>query len=221
MKFHRSPRFLRTAAGTTAFAAAATLALGGTWALFSDSDTSSSNSFTAGTVTVDAVPGSTTCTLTGMMPGDSSTGYGSGSQSFGPCSYKVKYTGSASAWLAVDVAVGAGSPSLFTGDSNGLQLLVKKGSTTIISGTQYASMAGTGTTISTSTPVTNILLSGVPASTNDELQFDINYLLPFLAPNALQGGSATVTLTFHAVQSANQPIGGCVAGRQCTDIVWS
>jgi hypothetical protein len=29
-----------------------------------------------------------------------------------------------------------------------------------------------------------------------------------------------VTLTFHAVQASNQPLGGCVAGRQCSDITW-
>ena len=32
--------------------------------------------------------------------------------------------------------------------------------------------------------------------------------------------AATVTLTFHAVQASNQPLGGCVAGRQCSDITW-
>ena len=36
----------------------------------------------------------------------------------------------------------------------------------------------------------------------------------------LQGADTSITLTFHAVQSANQPIGSCRAGRQCNTITW-
>ncbi|MEY4031135.1 MAG: hypothetical protein RL573_46, partial [Actinomycetota bacterium] len=39
--------------------------------------------------------------------------------------------------------------------------------------------------------------------------------------NSLQGGTASITLTFHAVQAANQSVGSCVAGQQCSTIVWS
>ena len=90
-----------------------------------------------------------------------------------------------------------------------------------MNGTTYKTISGTDTTVATNTAVENILLSATPAATNDQAQFDVNYLLPLIAPNALQGGSATVTLTFHAVQSSNQPLGSCVAGRQCNTIVWS
>ena len=221
MKLFRSARFFQSAAGITAVAAVGTLTLGGTWALFSATESNASDSFTAGTVEVGTVSGSTTCNVSVLMPGDSSTAFGSGSASLTPCSYKVKYTGTATAWLAVDITVGSGSPSLFTGASTGLQLLIKNGSTTLMNGTTYKTISGTDTTVATNTAVQNILLSATPAATNDQAQFDVNYLLPLLAPNALQGGSATVTLTFHAVQSANQPIGSCVAGRQCNTIVWS
>jgi hypothetical protein len=155
------------------------------------------------------------------MPGDSSSSFGSGSESFTPCNYKVKYTGTATAWLAVDVLVDGGSPNLFTGTGTGLQFLVKAdGSTSIMNGTTFLNAAGSATTVTSGASATNILVSATPAVTNDTLQFDIDYLLPLLAPNALQGGTANITLTFHAVQSANQPIGSCVAGRQCLDIVW-
>ena len=221
MKFLRSASHLRIAAVAAAVAAAGTLTLGGTWALFGATESSADNTFSAGTVEVGTVAGSTTCTVSTLMPGDSSTNYGSGSASLTPCSYKVKYTGSASAWLAVDIAIGSGSPSLFTGTSTGLQLVVKNGSTTLLNGTTYKTITGTDTTATTSAAVANLLLSTTPAATDDELQFDVNYLLPLLAPNALQGGSASITLTFHAVQSSNQPIGSCVVGRQCNTIVWS
>jgi hypothetical protein len=156
------------------------------------------------------------------MPGDSSTGYGSGSASLTPCTYNVIYTGSASAWLAVDVSIVSGATSLYTGTSTGLQFLVAvQGGVTIINGTTYKVLAGTDTAVAAGTPVTNVLLSSTPAVTSAAVQFNLNYLLPLLAPDVLQGGSASVALTFHAVQSSNQPLGSCLAGRQCNTIVWS
>jgi hypothetical protein len=37
----------------------------------------------------------------------------------------------------------------------------------------------------------------------------------------LQGATTSISLTFRAVQSANQPVGSCVVGRQCNTISWS
>jgi predicted ribosomally synthesized peptide with SipW-like signal peptide len=207
--------------GLAAIGAVGVLTLGVTLSLFSDSDTSATNTFVAGTVEVGPDGASTTCSANQIMPGDSSSNFGQGSQSLTPCNYKVKYTGTASAWLAVDILVNGGTPNLFTGTGTGLQFLVKAdGSTSIMNGTTFLSTAGSATTVTAGTVATDILVSGTPAVTNDTLQFDIDYLLPLLAPNALQGGTADITLVFHAVQSANQPIGSCVAGRQCTDITW-
>jgi hypothetical protein len=90
----------------------------------------------------------------------------------------------------------------------------------VIDGTSYKNTSGVATTVSAGTPVTNILLKSTPAATNDALTFSVDYLLPLTAPNSLQAGSASVQLTFHAVQSANQTT-SCVAGNQCTSIVWS
>lgn len=208
--------------GLAALGAVGVLTLGTTFSLFSDSDTSATNTFVAGTVEVGPDGASTTCTIAQIMPGDSSTDFGSGSATKTPCTYNVKYTGTATAWLAVDVLINGGTPNLFTGSSSGLQYRVRAdGVTGIINGTTYSNAAGSPTTVVAGTPVTNILVSGMPAATNDTVQFNIDYLLPLLAPNTLQGGTAEITLTFHAVQSANQPIGTCVAGRQCLDITWS
>jgi predicted ribosomally synthesized peptide with SipW-like signal peptide len=193
-----------------------------TSSLFSDTQTGVANTFEAGTVEVGV--GSTTrvCTVSDLLPGDSSSSYGSGSQSLSPCVYDVVYTGTSTAWLAVDIAVTGGPPSLYTGDGSGLQLkLDANGSTTFVSGTSYTAVNGSPTNIASGSTVRNLLVSATPATKDTSVLFNVNYLLPTLAPNALQGASASVTLTFHAVQSANQPLGSCVAGRQCNSITWS
>ena len=214
-------RITYTGAGIAALAAAMLVTIGATMALFSATQTGGTNQFSTGTVSVADRPASVTCNVSSMLPGDSSASFGSGSASLPTCDYRVKYTGSAPAYLAVDVLVGSGSPSLFTGGSTGAQFkLAVSGGATIVNGTTYKSQAGTDTAVSAGTAVTNILLSATPAVTDDEVTFTLDYALPLAAPNSLQGGSTSVTLTFHAVQAANQSLGTCAAGRQCTSITW-
>jgi predicted ribosomally synthesized peptide with SipW-like signal peptide len=221
MKTSRKRPLIVFGGGLAAIGAVGVLALGTTLSLFSDSDTSATNTFVSGTVEVGPNGASTTCSVGQIMPGDSSTNYGSGSTAMTPCTYNVVYTGTAPAWLAVDVLVDGGTPNLFTGTGEGLQFLVRAdGETNIVDGTSYLDPGGSPTVVSAGSAVTDILVSETPAVTNDTVQFGIDYLLPLLAPNALQGGTAEITLTFHAVQSANQPIGSCIAGRQCLDITW-
>ena len=228
MQFTNNVKFLNIVAGLAAVAAVGTLTVGGAWALFSASETSGNNSFVAGTVAVgDGSSASTTCDVTGMMPGDSSAGFGSLNQALSACAYRVKYTGSASAYLAVDIAIAApsaalpSSPALYDTSATGLQVNISDGTSTFMNGTTFKVLDGADTTVTAGTPVTNLLVSTNPAATGDEFTFDIRYALPTLAPNSLQGGSATVTLTFHAVQSANQTSDGCTAGQQCNTITWS
>ncbi|NBN89620.1 MAG: hypothetical protein EBV24_04790 [Actinobacteria bacterium] len=220
-----SPRVRKMLLGlgiTAALAGIGAVVVGTTSALYSATQTSATNTFNSGTVTVGLGSTSTTCAITNMVPGDSSTGYGAGSQALTQCNYKVKYTGSATAWLAVDVAVNAGSTPLYTATTDGLQMLVKTaGGVTLVNNTTYKNPAGTDTTLSSGSVASNLLISGSPAVTDDVFQFNIDYLLPLLASNATQGGSASITLTFRAVQSGNQPILACVAGRQCNTITWS
>lgn len=220
------------AAGVAAsMAALITFALGATTALFSDSEAGADNTFNSGTVTV--APGSSAsavCTITEMMPGDSSTNFvgagslANGNNALAPCDFKVKYTGSASAWLAVDVVITGGATSLYTGTDGGFQTLVAVDNganiVNVVNGVTYKNTAGVNTTLVSSVAATDILINSTPAVTNEAFTFDIDYALPLAAANALQGGSATVKLTFHAVQSANQPINGCVEGQRCTGITW-
>jgi predicted ribosomally synthesized peptide with SipW-like signal peptide len=188
--------------GLLALAAAGALTIGATLSLFSASDSSSASAFATGTVAVGlGDSASVTCNVTEMSPGDSSTGAATGSKSLDKCTYNVKYTGSLPAWLSVDVTVNTTGTNLYTAGATGLQFYVKNGSTSIIDGVNYKVVGGTNT------PVT----SGVT----------VEHILPLLAPNALQGGTTSIALTFNAVQSANQPIGSCVAGRQCNSITWS
>lgn len=211
------PRYLFSAvlmAGALGFAA------WGTTALFSDSLTNSADSFTAGTVTVGNGPTSTTCTVTELAPGDSSTGYGSGSVDKVRCTFNVEYTGSLPAYLGVDVNLLNGATALYTGATEGLQMAIAADGVPVMTGTSFKNQAGVSTPVVAGSTVDNILLSTTPVNTGEKVTFTVDYLLPLAAPNALQGGSSSVELTFHAVQSANQTT-SCVAGRQCTTIVWS
>lgn len=211
------PRYLFSAvlmAGALGFAA------WGTTALFSATMSNSADSFTAGTVTVGNGPTSTTCSVTELAPGDSSTGYGSGSVDKVRCTYNVKYTGSLPAYLGVDVNLVNGATALYTGTANGLQMAIAADSVPVVTGTSFKDQSGASTPVVAGTIVNNILLSTTPVNTGKTVTFTVDYLLPLAAPNALQSGSASVQLTFHAVQSANQTT-SCVAGRQCTTIVWS
>lgn len=211
-----------TLAALTTAAAAAALTIGATLALFSATETGGTNTFASGTVEVGENGASTTCSVSGMMPGDSSSNHPLGSKTLTPCNYKVKYVGSASAYLAVDILVTAGTKVLYDGSDLGLQFNVATGTgLSLMSGTKYKNSSNTATTVTAGTAATNLLLSKSAAVTNDTWQFDVNYLLPIDAPNSFQGSTATITLTFHAVQAANQSVASCTAGSECTAISWS
>jgi spore coat-associated protein N len=225
MRTSMKRRLALGAAAATTVGAVATLVAGFTFGLFSATESSGANTFTAGTVTVGAgSPASVTCTISNMVPGDSSSGASAGSKSDTPCTYNVKYTGSASAWLAVDVAVSNGSTVLYDGTATGLQLYLKDGSSTYVNGTTFAQQGGTSASLPTGT-TSNLLVSTSPAATNTAVNLSLDYALPAAAGNGYQGGSTTVTLTFHAVQSGNNALpSGCAAGQQCnagSGFAWS
>lgn len=189
-------------------------------------EASGANSFTAGTVSVgDGTPVSVTCSQSGMVPGESSSGATSGTKADSPCTLNVKYTGNASAYLAVDVAIGNGTTKLYDGTATGLQYFLKDGSSTsYVSGTSYTQEGGTSAALPAA-GASNLLVSRTPASTNTAVNFTLDDAFPAAAGNAFQGGSSTVTLTFHAVQSGSNPLpAGCVAGQQCNasgSFAWS
>jgi len=194
-----------------------------TSALFSDTTTGSVNLINSGTVTVGpGTASSVVCAVTNLVPGDSSSGHSLGSKARTQCKYSVKYTGTAPAYLAVDLNVAAGTTPLYTNDSVGLRWLIRDGTTTYVNGHQYVDQDDVSHTITAGTPVTNLLVSTTPASTDDEVVFTVDYLLPTTAGNAYQAGATSVQLTFHAVQSGNQTLpAACAAGQQCAGLVWS
>lgn len=193
----------------------------GTVALFTDVEVPGANTFESGTVALDLGSATSTCTIPVLVPGDSSTGWGSGSVDRPKCRIELLYTGSATAWLGVDVLVDGAASNLFTGGADGIQLALRTGNgVTVLNGTTYSDAGGTARTLAVGTKVDGILLAASPAVTGDTMTLDLDYLLPTAAPNALQGRSTTVTLTFRAAQASNQPILSCVAGRQCGTINW-
>lgn len=219
-------------ATVTTVGAVATLVAGFTFGLFSSSESSGANTFTAGTVTVGLGTGTTTtCTITSLMPGDSSTGYtSSGSKADTQCAYSVEYTGSANAWLGVDMTVADGTSALFgSGSSQGIQFLLKDGTpTTYVSSdatdtgntgfTSYTQEGGTSAALP-ATGASNLLVSTTPAATGTQVQFTLDYGMPLDTGNAFNltpASSVTVTLTFHAVQASNNVLpADCLAGQQC------
>jgi hypothetical protein len=232
MSKKKKKRIAIIAGSVATVGAAATLAGGVTFGLFSASGAGGANTFTGGTVTVGTgTPVSVNCVITNMVPGDSSSGAAIGSKAATACTYNMKYTGSATAWMAVDVAVSNGTTPLYDGTATGLQLYLKDGtpstyltSTAPTAGTTFAAQGGAATSLPTGTTA-NLLVSTTPAAPNTSVSFTLNYAVPIATGNAYQGGSATVTLTFHAVQAGNNPLpGACVAGQQCnptTTFLWS
>ena len=231
MSFMTKKRLLLSAGGFATVAAVGTLVAGTTLGLFSANEVSGSNSFTAGTVTVTTdTPASVTCAITNMVPGDSTAGAGIGNGSDTKCTYNVKYSGSANAWLGVDIAVANGGTSLYDGTATGLQLYLNDASSTNYvtstaptAGSTYRNTSNAATSLPTGT-TSNLLVSTSAATTGTTVHLSLDYALPIASGNGYQGGSATVTLTFHAVQSGNNtPAGGTCnnAGEQCTSISWS
>jgi len=213
MKISRK-RLLISAGGITAVGAVATLVLGSTLGLFSATQTSGPNTFTAGTVTLTN-PTTVACTVGPMAPGDSSTGYspaitGQTDSPTAPCTFAVTYGGNLPAYLGVDIAITG--TSLYDGTSSGLQLEISDGTTSY---TTSGAINGT----------TDLLVSKTPdaASSNTVHTLTVNYALPTAAGNAYQGLSSTITLTIHAVQSGNNNfVGACTAGSTCgTAANWS
>lgn len=68
-------RLLVAASGMTALGAAATLVAGVTFGFFSATTSPSTSTLSAGTVTLGASTATTTCTVSDIAPGDSSSGY--------------------------------------------------------------------------------------------------------------------------------------------------
>jgi hypothetical protein len=220
---------VRTAAALgCVLAGVAAVIAGVTLARMSTSENGVANSFTAETLSVTTgSPASVTCTTTGLLPGVSSADALIGTNTAPTCTFDVKYTGGVSAYLGVDMAVSNGPTALFSsGSSSGLQLYLTDASSTTYVTSNASNTGGTGDTTYTgeggapaalpTAGISDLLVSRTAATNGTTVNFSLDYALPQDSANTFQGGSVTIVLTFHAVQSANNTLpADCAAGRQC------
>jgi predicted ribosomally synthesized peptide with SipW-like signal peptide len=176
----------KIALGLAAAGTAAAMVAASSFALFTAQAQNQSNTFAAGTVSLNSTPATGECSISNMAPGDSSTGFaagglgygngGNGSLSDAPCTFDVTYTGSIPAWLGVSATVVEGSTPL---SDLVFQITDNNGNT----------IADTGT-------VTQFEVQ--PNATED---ITVNYGLPLSSTE--QGGSVTLNLEVQAQQYAN------------------
>jgi hypothetical protein len=221
-------RRIRAAALGCLLAGVAAVTAGAGLARMSTAESGGANSFAAETLSVTTgSPASVTCTTTGLLPGVSSAGAPIGTQTASTCTFNVEYTGGISARLGVDIAVTGGPTSLFSsGSSTGLQLYLTDASSTSYVTSNASNTGGTGDTTYTgeggapvalpAAGISDLLVSRTAAMNGTTVNFSLDYALPQDSANTFQGGSVTIVLTFHAVQSANNTLpADCLAGQQC------
>ncbi len=163
-------------------------------ALFTDSEGVGSNVFQAGTIDISVAPGSAILTATALMPGDTVNG-----------SAVVTNAGTAQLRYAI---------TGISTDVDGLHLNTVLALTIKDEGTSCAAFDGT-TLFSGYVPTAGGNLVGDPAAGNqagdrtlnngvgETLCFSAN--LPIGTGNAFQGSATTMTFTFAAEQTANNP----------------
>jgi hypothetical protein len=194
-------------------AASGTL-VGTTLGLFTSTPGAEANTFTAGTVALAGNPAGA-CNVTGLMPGDTPT----------PCTFVATYTGTASAYLGLDVLIqtqaGSGGGPLYNPPASNNALTVA------ITDNQGTPVTYTVPTATTACPVgapvgstcyarSTLLVSTAPVTATTAVTFSTAVALPLVAGNETQAAAAQVILTAHAVQSKNQTLpGGCTAGAVC------
>jgi signal peptidase len=188
--------------------------VGTTLGLFTSTPGAAANTFTAGTV---VLTGNATgaCNVTGLMPGDAPPA----------CTFVATYTGTASAYLGLDVLIqtqaGAGGGPLYNPPASNNALTVA------ITDNQGTPVTYTVPTVSTACPVgapalstcyalANQLVRATPFSATTAVTFSTAVSLPLAAGNTTQAAAAQVILTAHAVQSKNQTLPpGCTPGAVC------
>jgi hypothetical protein len=223
-------RLFMAAATLASVGAVIALATGVTFGLFSASTSSGTSSFTAGDVSINS-PAESDCTAANMVPGDATAGWvtanstgavNAANASEVACTFKVKYTGSAPAYLGLDVNItgtGNGGNGLYDGTATGLQYLIQDDQATP---TVYANghpFTATGGTASGS----DLLVSDTPFTTGESVTFTVDYYLPIGAGNSYQDAASSLAMTVHAVQSDHNPEGGTtdpVGHTSGADITW-
>jgi len=209
------------------------IATGATFALLSATQTSGSNSFTAGTVTLQDTTGVTCTEPAGFAPGDS----------LNPCSLSVTYNGNLAAFMGLDVTIvtdpGSGGSPLYTANSGGLTFTLSDGThsytvpTTPLSSGDCLTLSGDPAAtcyqaldelaeVTGSTPAGDAGNTTWNGANLDTTTFTLTPNFPGGVSNAYSGGSATVTMTAHAVQAGNNgSVGACTVGNTCSSPAWS
>ena len=154
----------------------------GAMALWTDAETSASNTYTTGTLDIALTNGSPLpFNVSAMAPGDNVTGTlvvrNSGTLQL---RYAMTTTGDATSTLdeQLDCVIRVGATTVYNG----------KLSSAIIGDVTQGQQAGDRT---------------LGAGTNETLPYTVS--LPMSTPNAYQGTTATVSFTFTAEQTANNP----------------
>ena len=220
-------RRLLTAAGSfVALVAVSSLTMIATFGLFSASAGPETDTLSAGTV--QFAPGSPqSCTFTGMLPGGT----------LQTCQVTMTYTGTAPAWLGLDLFVATesgaqvGAENLYNpgASDNPMNLSVTSSSptATFANPTTTVSCPSSGfdgndySTFNTCYEVDNELVS-VSAVTSGSTTFTITGSLPANSGTSYQNGTAVVVVRPHVVQSDNNgDTSLCTAGSVCAGIGWS
>ena len=210
-----------TASYAVSLAAVAALVSGATFGFLSGTASSSTSSFTAGTVTQsNDLTG--TCAVSNMLPnGAPST-----------CTLKVTYTGNDPSYLGLDVLIetqaGSGGTNLYnpTDASHDLQVGLSSSNPTVPSYTVPASATTcpvTAPAMSSCYELDKELVSTTPfTSASPQVTFTTTLSLPTTSTTGYQGGAAQIILTAHATQSGNNgSTGSCTAGQTCNGVNWS
>jgi len=222
-------RLLFVAGLLAAVSAGATLTGAVTFGLFSGTTSAQTSTLASGTVTLTSnVSGA--CTVGNMLPGSSPTS----------CALVVSYSGTVPAYLGLDVLIATESQSPGTvplynpsDPTNDLQIMVNDSQNPAVTyfspttvpptGVACNTIAGSGYGSSyTCYQLNDLLVSTAPfTSTSSADTFNTSVSVPTTSATGYQGGTASIVLLAHAVQSGNQTLGSCSAGTPCTSMSWS
>jgi hypothetical protein len=209
------PRLVAAAGFLACVLALSSLATGDTSGRLLASGTSGSNSFTAGTVTL-ADSAIANCPVSGLLPGATPAA----------CTFTATYSGSAAAYLAVDVLIeaqaGSGGTKLYNpGDSsNDLHVTITSSNPSVsYTAPVTATTCPGGAPSGSSCYELDDELVSTSAFTSAAVTFSVSVSLPAGSATGYQGGAAQIILTAHAVQSKNNTL-SCsatpAAGSPCT-----
>ena len=209
----------RLALAVLAAGSAAALVSVASLALFRSSAQPQTDTFTSGTVNLGTAAPTDACAIRAVVPGESGT-----------CQYTVEYRGSVPAWVGLDVQESSVAAVTYTppggATATGGSVLLGGRSGLAIT---LADRWGNALTAPTCLPAATTPAS-CGAALDDELLRDaataaagapagawtngtrdtvtVDWSLPLGTSDAVQGASARITLTAHAVQAADNPLVG-------------